>query len=180
MAVHTVAVEQPRRMSKTFKNLLVDGGLFAAFLLVMNPRFTGMTLHEWIGAAFGATILLHLLLHWEWLAATTRRFLGRLPWRDRVNYVLNALLFIAFTAIMVSGLMISEVILPGIGMEMGRGGVWHGVHELASNLSILLIGLHLAFNWPWIVDALKRYVWRPLVGWLPARRSVESVKEVAS
>lgn len=173
MAVRTLAAEQPRRISKTLKNLLVDGGLFAAFLLVMNPHATGMAVHEWLGVALGATILLHLLLHWDWLVAVTRRFLGKLPWRDRVNYVLNALLFIVFTAIIISGLMISEVVLTSIGLENTRGGIWHELHEVAANLAILLVGLHLAFNWRWIVDALKRYLWTPLVSWIPARKSIK-------
>ena len=52
-------------MNKT--NLWIDLGIFAAFLLIMDPGLTGITLHEWLSVAFAAAAVAHLLLHWDWL-----------------------------------------------------------------------------------------------------------------
>ena len=66
--------------SRTKFNLMVDILIFGAFLAAGAPRFTGMAIHEWLGIAFGAAIVTHLLLHWQWLVQVTKRFFGRLPW----------------------------------------------------------------------------------------------------
>jgi cytochrome b len=143
-------------------NYLVDLAIFVAFLISLDPRATGMTIHEWLGIAFGAAVIVHLLLHWKWVAASTRRFLGKLPRATRLNYVLNTLLFIAMTTIVYSGLMISEIALPALGISLGEGFSWRMLHAQASDITLILIGLHIAFHWKWILSTTKRYVVNPV------------------
>jgi len=152
-----------RKTSPVKVNYLVDLAIFIAFLLALDPHSTGMAIHEWLGLAFGAAIVTHLLLHWKWLVASTRRLFGKLPWSTRVNYVLNTLLFVAMTVIMLSGIMMSEVALPALGIQLPGGGAWHQLHALASDAALFLLGLHVALHWKWIVNATKRYVISPLV-----------------
>jgi hypothetical protein len=139
-------------------NLIVDSAIFVAFLVAMAPHFSGMAVHEWLGIAFGAAIVTHLLLHWQWIVEVTKRFFGKAQWSARVNYILNALLFVDITLIIFSGLMISEVALPLIGIEPGQGGAWRGLHETTANLFLLLVGLHVALHWHWIVNMVKRLI----------------------
>src|SRR6187455_328514 len=101
-------IAQPNRNNT---NLIVDSVIFLAFLVAMAPHFTGMAIHEWLGIAFGAAITTHLLLHWQWIVEITKRFFGKAQWSARINYILNALLFIDITLIIFSGLMISEEVL---------------------------------------------------------------------
>src|SRR5262245_20173281 len=68
-------------------NLIVDSAIFIAFLVAMAPRFSGMVIHEWLGIAFGAAIVTHLLLHWQWLVEVTNRFFGKAQWSARINYI---------------------------------------------------------------------------------------------
>src|SRR5690242_14006121 len=72
-------------LSPTKKNLLVDSIIFLLVLVVDSPHFTGDSLHEWIGLAFGAGILTHLLLHWQWIVASTRNLFGKLARQARIN-----------------------------------------------------------------------------------------------
>jgi hypothetical protein len=65
------ASTQPNR-NKT--NLIVDSAIFLAFLVAMAPRFSGMAIHEWLGIAFGAAIVTHVLLHWQWVVNMVKRF----------------------------------------------------------------------------------------------------------
>jgi hypothetical protein len=141
-------------------NLFVDIGIFLAFLVAMAPRFSGIAIHEWLSIAFGAAIVTHLLLHWQWIVEVTRRFLGKAQWSARVNYVLNALLFIDVTIVIFTGLLISEVALPGLGIVVARGGAWRMLHTLSANLFVFLIGLHVALHWQWIANTVKRVVVR--------------------
>ncbi|MBS1964840.1 MAG: DUF4405 domain-containing protein [Chloroflexi bacterium SZAS-1] len=155
------ATAQPNR-NKT--NLIIDSAIFLAFLVAMAPRFSGIAVHEWLSIAFGAAIVTHLLLHWQWLVEVTKRFFGKAQLSARVNYVLNALLFIDFTLIIFTGLMISKVALPALGLTLAAGGGWRGLHELTANLFLPFTGLHIALHWQWIVNMFKRFVFAPLSG----------------
>jgi hypothetical protein len=37
-------------------------------------------------------------------------------------------------------------------------------HDASANVFLLLLGLHTALHWNWIVDAFKRYVFQPIAG----------------
>lgn len=145
--------QQPNR---TMVNLAVDVGIFIAFLVATAPRLSGLAIHEWLGIAFGAAIMAHLLLHWSWLVGVLRRFFGKVAWSARVNYLLNTLLFVAVTTIIVTGLLISEVALPFFGISLRGERLWLSLHRLSSDATVLLVGLHVALHWRWIVNAVRR------------------------
>lgn len=151
-------------------NLMIDLAIFVAFLVAMSPHFSGVAVHEWLSIAFGAAIFVHLLLHWDWIVGITRSFFKKARWSARTNYVLNALLFIDITIVIFTGLMISENALPLFGIQTVRGGIWHVLHATSANLSLVLLGLHVALHWDWIVSTMKRFVIGPL---LPRRQAVQ-------
>jgi len=180
LALGTHAQAQPkvrtrRTMSATFTNLLVDLGIFAGFLLVSAPHFTGMTLHEWIGIAFGAAIIKHLLLHWQWLVAVTKRMFKRMPAATRMNYLLNTALFIDVTLVIFTGLLISKVALPFFGVTLNAGHAWQSIHTLSADISLWLIGLHVALHWKWIVKAATTYLLQPMARLLRGPRANQSI-----
>jgi hypothetical protein len=146
-----------KRNDKTRTDFLVDAAIFLAFLIAMDPRSSGIAIHEWLSIAFAAAAIVHLL-HWNWIAATTRKLLGRVPRQARVNYILNILLFIDVTLIMFTGVMISEAALPALGIRMQPDFLWRRLHSVTADLSLILLGLHLATHWRWIVATIKRYV----------------------
>jgi hypothetical protein len=141
---------------RTTVNLLLDSAIFVAFLIATSPRLSGLAIHEWLSLALGAAIVTHLLLHWSWIVQVTRRFFGKVTWSARVNYILNTLLFISFTVIIVTGLLISEVALPLLGISLEGDRLWQTIHRLASDATVILAGLHVALHWRWIVNATKR------------------------
>ncbi len=145
---------------KAKTNLYLDGIIFIAFLVAMEPHLTGLLVHEWLGLALGAGLLTHLLLHWKWVVEVVKRFFQPLPGRARLNFILNTALLTAFSLIIVSGVMISESL--GLTQLLGLNGgpAWRGIHNTASNLSLLLVGLHVALHWGWIVSTFKRLVLR--------------------
>ena len=154
--------KEPIQRNRNKVNLIVDSAIFTAFLVAMAPRFSGQAIHEWLGIAFGAAIITHLLLHWQWIVEVTKRFFTKAQWSARINYLLNSLLFIDVTITIFSGLMISKSALPLLGIQMQSGGIWRGVHTFAANLFLALVGLHIALHWHWIVNMLSRYVVAPL------------------
>ena len=161
---------QAKTRSQTKTKLVIDVIIFTVFLIAMEPRSSGLAIHEWLTTAALTTLVVHVLLSWDWILQTTRRFLGKTSNQARINYILNWLLFIDGTVIMLSGFMISESLLPTLGIRLPRNFAWRSVHDLSANLFLLLLGLHTALHWGWIVDAFKRYVFLP-VGRLFANRS---------
>jgi len=152
-----------KRPNRNFTKLALDIGIFVAFLVAMAPRFSGMTIHEWLGVAFGGSIIAHLLLNWSWIAQVTKRLFGKVQWSARLNYILNALLFIDMTVIIFTGLMISEAVLPTFGLSAMHGGAWKMLHSQAADLSVFIVGLHVALHWQWIVNMTKRFLIAPLM-----------------
>jgi hypothetical protein len=61
-----------------------------------------------------------ILLHWKWVAAVTKGFLKSLAGQARINYILNAALFVITTVIIFSGVMESQAVLPALGLSVAR------------------------------------------------------------
>ncbi len=153
---------------QTKTKLAIDVLLFGAFLIAMDPRSSGIPVHEWLATSLLAVLTVHLLLSWDWIVQITRRFIGKINAQSRLNYILNWLLFIDGTVIMLSGFMISEAVLPLFGIQLPRNFAWRGLHEFSTNLFLVLLGLHTALHWGWVVNAFKRYVFQPLGRLLPS------------
>lgn len=138
--------------------LLLDIGAFAAFLIGMDPRSSGIAVHEWLTIALAATIVVHLLLNWGWIVEVTKRFFVKSTNGARINYALNWLLFIDGILIMLSGIMISETVVPALGLTIAPNFTWRGLHDFSTNFSLFLMGLHMALHWTWIANTVKRIV----------------------
>jgi hypothetical protein len=95
-------------------------------------------------------------LNWDWIAQLTKRMFTAGLNGSRTNYVLNWALFIDGIVIMLSGIMISESVVPTLGFAIPMNFAWRGLHEFSTNLSLALMGLHVALHWNWIVATVKR------------------------
>ena len=81
-----------------------------------------------------------------------------------IFFVVDAWLFIDGTAIMLSGILISKAILPALGISLPMNPAWRQLHSLTADAGILLLGVHFALSWKWIVSTVGRYVVDPLTG----------------
>lgn len=154
-------------------NLLVDVLMFAAFLVAMDVNFTGVSIHEILCLSFAATLILHMLLHWNWIAQVTRRMFGKLALQARINYILNFLLFVDMVVITFTGIMISKTVVPALGIEIAHSRVWRVLHSTSADLSLVILGLHIALHWKWILSVVSRLFKRPAA--VLAARSLSEV-----
>lgn len=136
--------------------LLLDIVTFMGFLIAMDPRSSGIAVHEWLSLALAATMIVHLLLNWEWITQVTARLFTKGLNGSRLNYILNWLLFIDGILITLSGVMISEAVAPALGFVLPENFTWRGLHDMSANLSLVMMGLHVALHWNWIVATFKR------------------------
>ncbi len=160
---------QKKTKSQTKTKLAIDVLIFIGFLIAVDPRSSGISVHEWLATSMIAALVVHLLLSWDWITQLTYRFIGKVNTQSRINYILNWLLFIDGAVIMLSGFMISESVLPFLGITLPRNFAWRSLHELSTNLFLALLGLHTAMHWRWVVDAFRRYVFQPLARMFPGR-----------
>ena len=154
-------MEKNHGLRTNLLKLILDVLAFIGFLLALDPEATGISVHEWLTIAGTAAIVLHLLLNWNWITGITRKFFQKMTAKTRLNYILNWLFFIDGVLVMLSGIMISEVVLPAFGIRLPEGGAWRQWHSLSADLSLVILALHTALNWDWIVCVVKRYLVRP-------------------
>src|SRR4051794_19349555 len=99
-----------RPLNLTKVNFVVDAIIMLAFAVEMEERFSGLRLHELLGAAIGAAFLTHLLLHWRWVVNVTRHFFAKLLHASRFSYALALLLLMDMAIAIGSGLLISRTL----------------------------------------------------------------------
>lgn len=149
-------------LNKTKTNFLIDITIFIAFLVAGEPAITGLPIHEWFSLAFIAALITHLVLHWDWIISVTARFFHLLFHESRFNYLVDFLVFLSFITVMLSGLLISRTITQTLGIQFQVTRAWHEIHSFSADATLLLIGLHFAMHWKWVVSAIQRYILTPL------------------
>ena len=155
-------MKQRWRLRMTF---LLDIMLLVSVCMLESVGFTGLVIHEWLGLAIVVMVLAHLLFSWSWIATQSRRFFTRQTIRERINYLINFTLFLAVTAAVFSGVLISERAIPMLTGEKFSSREmymrWSGPHQVSSHVILIFAGFHLAINWDWLLaatgDLLRRF-----------------------
>ncbi len=150
-----MASGSPRAVSARSK-LIVNTILGVAFVAISAPQATRIPAHEWLSLAFIVIFALHILFSWQWIVGVTARLLSSLRGQVRFNYLLDAVSYLAMVAVIVSGIIISESVFPSLGFPRVRDRFWAIIHDRSSEFLLILIGIHLAMHWDWIVAALGR------------------------
>jgi len=126
----------------------VDAVLFTGFIATFLLDLTGLELHQWIGVFVSALAAYHLLSHWDWVSAVTRRFFGRTSGKARQYYMLDVLMLVGFAAIGGTGLAIST----WFNLTLSSYIAWLTVHIAASIITLVVLVLKVASHSRWIVS----------------------------
>ena len=132
----------------------LDAAMFVVFAALLSWRLTGVPIHEWAATALLVVFVVHLVIHWRWVE-TRIAMLRTGPRRTRVNVLLNLTLFVAMGAALVSGFVISKAMFPNT-LAPSDYLRWHSLHDGASMLAMVAVGLHLALNWDLVAGGLRR------------------------
>jgi Domain of unknown function (DUF4405) len=153
----------PWRLKITF---WLDLTLLASVCALQTVSFTGLVLHEWLGLALVGMFVAHLLFAWSWIASQSRRFFLQQSFRARINYLLNLSLFASVTAVIFSGILISQKAIPlltGTNAAPHMDWRWDTLHNQFSAIVVMLSAFHLAINWDWVLAAGQK-VFRRILG----------------
>jgi Domain of unknown function (DUF4405) len=161
LADRPVTVSRRRILARTRLDFWLDGLLLVAYTLAYSLGFTGIAVHEWLGIGLGVVLLIHLTLHWDWVIRTTQKLLRR-NGRERFIWLVNLLLLVSMTLCIASGILISAVALPALGITLPASSFWRQVHGTTATLTLILVPIHAALRWRWIVGVARRFAaWRP-------------------
>jgi len=175
MATQPATARRRFRLNTPRLNLWLDLALLVVFVMELELDFTGLTLHEWLGMGMGAALILHIVLHWRWIVNVTRTFFRKLLHESRLNYLLNLLLLADLGVIIVTGVLITRTLGLDFGLTRATSHNIQRWHILASNFSLLLVGLHVALHWKWIANNAARYL-VPRLSWRRSRTTSESAQ----
>lgn len=145
-------IASPRRRFVVF----LDASLLVIFILLLSPRMTGLALHEILGFVFFIPIIIHLLIAWPWIQNASQKFFKTANKRTRFNFFVNSVLFILVITELVSGFIISQVVLPNLGIHTINDRSWRAAHNLPLNFVVLFTGFHIAINWRWVVAVFRK------------------------
>lgn len=160
-----------RKINSNKLNLFLDTAIALAFVVTMEAHFTGIHYHEVLGVAIAVVFLVHLILHWRWVMGVTKQFM-QTPFRmheARFKYVLNLAVLIVIAVSIVSGIMISSTLGFTLPLDPRVYNDARYLHIGSSGLSLLLIGLHIAVDWKWIIVNTKKFLFN--VSFPPAKPS---------
>ena len=122
-------------------------------------NLTGIELHQWFGVAICALTLYHLIKHWNWVEAVSKRFFCSTTHRARWYFIVDASLLLGFVGILVTGLVIST----WLSLSFENAPAWNNLHEIISIITLLLILVKIAIHWRWIVKTAGQINSRPMV-----------------
>ena len=136
-------------------------------------RCTWIDIHNWASVVLAAIIIVHILLHWGWILATTKRVSHHL--RKPAGKVLELygaalILFVLFVFDCLSGLVLwlvlprgardYDLMVSGLGRRfLGlQRNVWVDLHAWVAVTIVSLIIVHLIMNWSWVVGVSKKMI----------------------
>ncbi len=152
-----------RVAARTRLDFWFDAVLLLGYTLAYSYGFTGIAIHEWLGIGLGLALLLHLTLHWDWVIRETRKLFSPRG-HDKLIWAVNLALLVAMTLCVASGIVISRVALPQVGIYTLGGPFWERLHVLSAEVTLGLVPVHVALRWRWIVRVGRRLLTRRSAG----------------
>ena len=137
--------------------IVLDVLLTAMLVFEMFIQYTGDFLHEVVGFAFFATVVIHLLLSAKWMKSTGRMAKsGKLTARRTALAVMGMLLAIDMVMLGVSSVAISGLLSSaGFVWTLGSYAMWATVHSFTAYALCALVAVHLAMHWAFLASAFK-------------------------
>jgi hypothetical protein len=122
-------------------------------------------LHTWSGVLMIIAALVHIVIHWEWITATTKRswqvIVGkrnRFGSRLTYNIVLDATIAISFIICAISSvyfLFAPHGNVPGTEFIFTKT-VWDIIHTWSGVIMTMAAILHFALHWKWVVNITRK------------------------
>ena len=126
------------------KNILVDAILFVLFVAEMSFYHLPKVLHEILGVAMAAAIVVHVVINRRRFASLLKNFTPR----KFVNTATNFALTICAATTLITGVVMSNYLFADfVSFELRRNMTIHQLHVATPYLLLILIGVHIGLHW---------------------------------
>ena len=144
-------------MTKKTVRIVLDVLLTAMLVFEMFIQYTGWFLHEVIGFAFFATVVVHLALSAKWMKSTAHAAkTGKLRGRTIALATMGCLLAVTMIVLGVSSVAISGILSEaGFVWALGSYDMWAIVHAVSAYALAALVVVHLGMHWAFLASAFK-------------------------
>ncbi|HOO97792.1 MAG TPA: DUF4405 domain-containing protein [Caldisericia bacterium] len=142
--------------SRPLVHFILDVVLTAIFVSFFSIFFTGMNVHELLGIGIGVLLLVHNFLNYRWIVTVTKNlFNKKITLKTKISYVVDFLLLVAFTMIIVTGIMISKTLFAGGEQSANHFGP-SLLHKTTAYIALGLVGIHVGLHVGFIGVMLKK------------------------
>jgi len=136
------------RTTKIIVDILMTIFLILSFIRWEDSNFV---FHAIVGTCCALFFTLHICIHWKWLKAVTKSFLGgKLNMALRGKYVVDMLLLITWGIAIVTGFLAIGYFLNG--MEWMY--IFSRLHGVTSRIGLVLVAIHVFQHIPQIKSYL--------------------------
>ena len=133
-------------------NLVIDIIAALIYILAANPLITGWVIHEWVSIGLIFIFVVHCAMHYDWIVTAIKK---RVSAGAYANLALDIATLVVFMLAIVSGLMVSRVILPFIGFVAPGFFFWEPLHEISAKILFALTLVHVVVHGRWIASLLS-------------------------
>ncbi len=142
---------------KKTARVVLDAMLTVMIVAEMFIQFTGVFLHEVIGFAFFATVVVHIALSAKWIkntASTAKK--GKMTARRTALAIMGILLAVNVVVLGISSVAISTILeSAGLTWTLGSYATWKAAHAVSSYTLCALVVVHLGMHWAFLASAFK-------------------------
>ena len=126
------------------RNLLLDAILLVLFVAELNFHHLPKILHEILGVAMAAEIILHVAINRRRFTSLLKKITPRKFFIIAINIALTIIsVIIFFTSVPISNYLFAEL----VSFELRRNMTLHQLHVAAPYLLLILIGVHIGLHW---------------------------------
>lgn len=140
-------------MMRTKVKIPLDICMTLLFFLQMAYHLIGDMLHEWIGIALFALLILHNFLNWKWYAGLKK---GRYTPARIFHLAVNCLLLISCLGMAVSAFLLSPKLSALF--QVNNAMLGRKLHMLFTSWSFVLMAAHIGLHWGMVTGTIKRRV----------------------
>lgn len=131
-----------------------DCVLTSLLLALMGFHLWSESVHEWLGVVFLSVLVVHIALNAHWFNQLAK---GEYSAFRIVQVLTNALLFLLMVTAIITGIMLSKHLLPGLPFH-STSDLVRKTHMTAVHWGQVIIALHLGLHWKMLANFFCR-VW---------------------
>lgn len=118
-------------------------------------RSVWVTAHTYSGVVGLASIIMHIVWHWDWLKALRGRQFSEMPKKLRANRVVDRIMWITFIATNVFGVLAWVL---HFGDQVYLVSMPDRLHVVFGVVCTILMIVHLVLHWKWIASTAQHCI----------------------